>query len=406
MPLRILKRSVLVLAFAAFLILIVSRVLFVFADAAVVNADKREFLAPEAAVVRESFVDPFADVKGGAPIVRIETLVQDASPLVAADQAVSAARDAVDARREQTAALLAERARLEGRLVALLEAARASVAERIAAREAELVGLAEERERRGRDLDRTQDLAGRRVVSEAALDQTAVASRKSRLDHEAAANRLTALRIQQRLIAAGLMVEEGTGDVAYTAQRLDEVALKLIDAEREARQAELALAGALTRREAERASFERRHAITFLADRDARILPPVAPVGRTIPAGGTVAVAADCAGLFMDVVVAEEDGARFALGQAVRFRLVGSEKEWTGTVAELSANGGSAALRPTFVAPRTSRRTWLLARIAPEAAFMREAALERDCAIGRTAVLKTRSSGLLAPFRAAFRDVF
>ncbi len=406
MSLRLLKRSILGLSFAAFLILVVSRLLFVFADAAVVNADKREFLAPEAAVVKASFVEPFTDVKGGAPIVRIETLVQDSSPLVAADQAVGVARDAVAARRAQTAALLAERTRLEERLVALLEAARASVAERIAAREAELVGLAEERERRGRDLERTQDLAGRRVVSDAALDQTTVASRKARLDHEAATNRLTALRIQQRQIEAGLMVEEATGDVAYTTQRLDEIALKLIEADREAKQAEWALAGALARRDAERAAFDRRNVITFLADRDARILPPVAPAGRTVPAGGTVAVAADCAGLFMDVVVAEEDGARFALGQPVRFRLVGSDREWTGTVAELSANGGSAALRPTFVAPRTTRRTWLLARIAPEPDFMREAAREPDCAIGWTAVLKTRSSDLFAPFRAALRDVF
>ncbi len=405
MSLRILKRSVLGLALFAFFGLVASRVFFVFADVAVVNAEKREFIAPQAATVQTSFAKPFSDVADGAPLVRIAALVQDDAALLGAEQAVGVAQDTVAARRIQRAALLSEKGRLDERLVALLEAARASVAEQIAARESELVSLAAERERRGRDLERAVDLAGRRVVSDAVLDQTTVSSRKAQLDYDAAANRLTALKIKFRQIQAGLLVEEGTGDVAYTAQRLDEIALKLIDADRDLKQAELALAGALARRDAERAAFERKHVITFAAERAGRLLPPVVEPGTTVAAGGTVAVTAHCAGLFIDVIVPEEDGARFALGQSVSFRLIGSDKEWTGSVAELSANGNSAALRNTFVAPRTTRRTWLLARIAPEPAFVAKALQETDCAIGRTAVLKTRSTGSLSLVWAALRDV-
>lgn len=402
----IVKRSILVVGGGVFVFFMASRAIFVFADTAVVNAERREFIAPMAATVAAVETKPFENFKAGDVLMRLSTLVQERAALVGAEHAVTDAETGLKIRQEQKIALLAERARLTARFNELVAGAREGLEVQLAARESELQSLAADRERRNRDLERSTELASRRVVADTTLDQAQAVARQAQLAYTAAEKRLESIRIRLKLSERGLLVDENGSDVAYTSQRLDEVSLRLVDLDREIALTQNAVERARAKLVSEREIFEARNTVIFKAEKDGRTLPPVLTTGANAAMSSVVLTSVDCRHLFIDMTVAEEDGARFALGQSVTFRLSGASREWKGVVSELSASGSSAAAVPTFVPVRSPRKTWLLARITPEPAFIEEAASVPNCEIGRTAVVKTRNMGSLVTILAAVRDVF
>jgi multidrug resistance efflux pump len=402
----IVKRSILVVGGGVFVFFMASRAIFVFADTAVVNAERREFIAPMAATVAAVETKPFENFKAGDVLMRLSTLVQERAALVGAEHAVTDAETGLKIRQEQKIALLAERARLTARFNELVAGAREGLEVQLAARESELQSLAADRERRNRDLERSTELASRRVVADTTLDQAQAVARQAQLAYTAAEKRLESIRIRLKLSERGLLVDENGSDVAYTSQRLDEVSLRLVDLDREIALTQNAVERARAKLVSEREIFEARNTVTFKAEKDGRTLPPVLTTGANAAMSSVVLTSVDCRHLFIDMTVAEEDGARFALGQSVTFRLSGASREWKGVVRELSASGSSDAAVPTFVPVRSPRKTWLLARITPEPAFIEEAASVPNCEIGRTAVVKTRNMGSLVTILAAIRDVF
>lgn len=400
------KRVVLVALVASLALIGATRLTHVFSDRAHVNAERRDVVAPFPAIVIDQPPERYADYPAGAPLVRLSAMVPDGAGLARVEREIADLKRGLEVLHEHRASIAAQRAALQKRMSALVEGARANLVEQIAAREAEQRSLAAEMERRERDLLRSAQLAERSIVSDSGLDQIRALARQSEQNHIAAQRRLAAAQTRLRLLAEGHLIDEGGSDVGHTAHRIDELALRLIDLDRDIVRMDLALQTAHETALAERRLFEERNVVTFVSERAGRILSAPPAKGAAVPQGAVVLSSADCGAVFIDIVVSEEQGASFRRGQEAFFRLAGDNREWRGVIEEIAANGAAAELRPSFAPLRSERKTWSLARIAPESAFRDFARGFPDCGIGRSAVVKTSGSAFGQGLWAALRDVF
>lgn len=247
-------------------------------------------------------------------------------------------------------------------------------------------------------LARKQQLVAAGFATAADLDA-------ARADHDVSARTLEAnrqhlltLHTQREGITRGVFVESGHLGFNYAQQRLDEVAMRLVDLDRaivtlrsEASAAEARLA-AEERRAVQQASAE------LPAPTGGLVWRVLAQDGERVGAGETVAEVMDCQSAFVLAAVPASRAGQVQLGGIARFRLSGESRERSGRVQAVLAEGSANGERNLAALPvRGTTQGTALVRVAlaPSA--------DGACPVGRTArlLLPTGEGGFLGRMLAA-----
>lgn len=358
-------------------------------DHAVVSAYTVKLRSPIAGTLSGLHAQPGSAVAAGARLAAVED-----------DRADRARLDDLRARHDRAKAELAAaaaardelerlRARLEARgakhlgVAAAWQAAQAGEAER-------LLAAAQAREARARrELERKERLHAAGFAAAADLDRARAEQAVAVREAEAQARRIAALRVQAAGLREGVFVEAGHNGAAYTAQRLDEVSLRLIDAGR-AVAASAAEAGALAAQlgeEERRADRQRRAELP--APASGTLWRVLAQPGERLAPGDPVAEVVDCASAFLLAALPQDQVARVRLGGAARVRFAGETEERRGTVRAILGEALAGQDHNLAALPSRPLGAVALVRIALEPA----ASGGEACAVGRTARLLLPDAG-------------
>ncbi|HZF77299.1 MAG TPA: HlyD family efflux transporter periplasmic adaptor subunit [Acetobacteraceae bacterium] len=320
---------------------------------------------------------PFSTI--GNPWLDDQRLVdlRQAAARMTAERAAAATERAALLDLQATLAARAEehrRAHAEFRTAELLAAERA-LAARVARRDTAV-----------RDWQRRAALGREGVASGAELDRLRGDAEVAAREAEAAEARLASARAQADAAARGLLVDAGSNDIPYSAQRADELALRLAALDRQTETLSAAQAEAAARLAAE----ERRVA----ALREAPVASPVAGTvwrlgaspGERVAPGEVVAEVVDCAAAFLLVAVPQDRVPDVQLGAAARFRLAGEDADREGRVAAVIGEVGPGAARNLAAIPFIASRV-------PMYAVRVDLPPQETCAVGRTARVRLPSTG-------------
>ena len=285
------------------------------------------------------------------------------------------------------------------------EAHKRATAARLQANAAEaeqtLAALSTQRDQLARDLARRSTLIASGFVAAAEIERLTADLAAAERGIAAQAQRLAANRVEAGAAQAGILSEPGANDVAYSAQRMDEVDLRL---------AELDRTLAITAAEAD-ATDRRLHAADRrdMLMRGAVLTAPAAGMvwkqraanGERLAAGDVASELVDCTSAFLLVAIPQDRFSDIALGMTARYRLSGERAERTGRVLSVSGQASLAADRNLAAAPIGEIGNTVTVRVAIDPS----ANNVRDCLIGRTARVLLPASGGSLPVR-LFRRFF
>jgi multidrug resistance efflux pump len=263
-------------------------------------------------------------------------------------------------------------------VAAAWQAAQAGEAER-------LLAAARAREGRARrEVERKARLAAAGFAAAADLDRARVEQDIAAREAEAQERRIAALRAQAAGLRQGVLVDAGHSGAAYAAQRLDEVALRLVEIGRSIA-ATRAESGALAVQlaEEERRSDRLRRA-ELPAPASGTLWRVLAQPGERLAPGDPVAEVVDCSAAFLLAALPQNQVARVRLGGAARVRLGGETLERRGAVQAILGEALAGQDHNLAALPSRPVGAVALVRIALEPAT---AGGGEACAVGRTARL-------------------
>jgi multidrug resistance efflux pump len=299
-------------------------------------------------------------------------------------------------------ALLATRAGLQARAASFAQLAQADQAGQATEAARLLQAKLAQRDRLRRELERRIRLAADGIAPLAELDR--LRGDAEAADREAEAQRARWEMLMARATSAGrgVLVDGGANEIAYSAQRVDEIDLRLATADRldsslaaQLREAELLLAA-----EQQRHAAQREAALTLPAE--AMLWRLSASNGERIATGDTVAEVISCRADFLIVEIAQNRLPEVALGQVARFRLSGEGEERLGRVVTASGLAEPREERKLAVILPPPDHPMASVRVAVD-----DAGGGQGCLVGRTArVLLPTHGGALAALPTGLSDSF
>ena len=354
---------------------------FVAADSAVVTSYVLTVRAPIEGYVSGLGIKVGDTATTGAPIAWVE------DPRVN-DQRLVDLRQLAARHRAEHRALEAQRASLTSMAAALRlrEADHANVASGyIAARMEEAERQVAARSARAalaqRDLARRSSLGRDGFAAAADVDRLRAEAEVAEREVAAAQAGLAALRPQEQAARRGVFVESGSNDVAYSAQRADEVALRTSEVERA-----IAFAAASEREAMARLASEERR-VALLRSAELRVstsgmvwkLP--ASNGERVATGDAVAEVVDCGEAFVIASVPQDQLPRLAVGAVARVRISGESADRVGRVLAVTGDERLGGDRNLALVPSSARSSNGTTRISLEPSGTSVA----ECLVGRTA---------------------
>jgi multidrug resistance efflux pump len=365
---------------------------FVVSDNAVVSAYVTSLRTPIEGFVSVSHAPVGSEIALGAILAtvtnprvddqRLTTLQYRLRRLQLEQAAITRQRDALETTwRELTQRAEEYRRAMISQLSGQLEAAKTALAARRA-----------EREQAKRDYARKDALVRSGTASAADLDRAHYAF--DALDYQAQSLAGQLAAVQARLDAAihGVTIDAGGNDVAYSAQRADEVRLRLVELDR--------ALDAATGDADESASLlaGETHRIALL--RSAEMTAPSAGMlwkvgssnGERLGAGDTTAELVDCGAEFLVVSIPQSSYADVVRGGEARFRLSSETDERTGAIISVTGDASLIGDRNLAAVPSDQHRPAAMVRIAVPPSHN----LAAECLVGRTAhvLLPTLRRGL------------
>jgi multidrug resistance efflux pump len=214
------------------------------------------------------------------------------------------------------------------------------------------------------ELDRKSRLQAAGFTATADLDRARLEHDLATREAQALGARQAMLRTQAEGVQRGIFVDSGQTGAAYTAQRQDEIALRLVDLGRS-----IASLRAEAQGSAERlATEERRAAQQRLAElpspADGLLWRRHAQDGERVAPGDLLAEVTDCSAAFVLAAVPQDRAARIQPGAPARLRLAGERGERPGRV--VAVLGESAMTREHHLAalPTRGQGSQTLLRVA------------------------------------------
>ncbi len=290
---------------------------------------------------------------------------------------------------EDKAALLAFQAKLEERVATHTHAN----AERLRGlvTEAERISAAlEARQNQAQiDVDRQVPLQSSGVVSRAEAQKRLSTLAAARHDTAAQQGRLASLRAEAEAASAGVLSSHGGIDVSYSAQRIDQIAMEVVNLTRL-----VADLGAEAEATAARLADEERRVLRL---REARLIAPVtgvvwrkgATAAERVAKGDMLVELVDCEAPFLLVAVPQDRFSDIEIGGMARYRLSGELVERKGEVRSILGQADDGRGVHDAARPLPEPIATIIVEVAMPAANFGDG----TCGVGRTARVLLPTSG-------------
>jgi multidrug resistance efflux pump len=293
------------------------------------------------------------------------------------------------------AELSALRTQLQARSHIHREATLARIEQVIGETTAQLNSAKAVSERTQNELSRANILLAKGHVSQATLDDAVLAERQSRFDVERLTASLKRLNVERTAAKNGVLLGEGYSDAPYSQQRIDELSVRVLEAQAErdsVKTTQQELASRLGE-EQQREDTMRTYAVH--APINGMVwnlhIASDAVVARNTPLADVV----DCQSGFVEAIVPESRYDDVQMGEPVQVKLLGNRRTITGTIH--AVRGPSAVVnRESLAASLTPHRSTEAMTVSVE---LDPAALQQVsqgiCQIGRSAKVyfATKGSG-------------
>ncbi len=254
-------------------------------------------------------------------------------------------------------------------------AQRALEAERLAQARAARVALAR------RDLSRREGLGREGVAASADIERLRGEAEAAAFEASAAEAGLAAIRAQAAAAVRGMVLGDAASDVTYSAQRADEIAIRISEVERSIASSRAAEAEAAARMQEE----ERRHALMSVArltaPSDGMVWKLRATSGERLAGGDAAAEIVDCRAAFVLAAIPQERVPDITVGGKARVRVSGEDADRDGTVLSVSGDERLAGDRNLAAAPMSNRPGMATVRVTLAPGGNRAG----ECPVGRTA---------------------
>jgi multidrug resistance efflux pump len=296
--------------------------------------------------------------------------------------------------------LLASRAGLQARAATFAQLAQADQAGQATEAARLLQARVAQRDRLRRELERRVRLAGEGIAPPAELDRLRGEAQAADSEAEAQHARWEMLVARAASAGRGVLVDGGASEIAYSAQRVDEIDLRLATADRLSGTlaAQLEETEQLLIAEQRRDASQRQAALALPAE--AMLWRLSASNGERIATGDTVAEVISCRADFLIVDIAQNRLPEVALGQVARFRLSGEGEERLGRVVTVSGLAEPRQERKLAVTLPPPEHPMASVRVALDSAGGGQ-----GCLVGRTArVLLPTHGGALETLPAGLAD--
>lgn len=361
---------------------------FVASDGAVVSAYGLPVRSPIEGYAHGVSLRVGAGVDRGGVLARISNPRVDDRHLVDLRERVGRLRAEVEASAAAKGELLRVHAGLQNRAREHARALQARLAGQVAEADRAVLALAAKRDQARREAERKGALGASGATSQAEVERARAAYEVAAREVEAGVARAAALRTEAFAAARGILSSPGTNDVTYSAQRMDEVELRLTDANRAAALAAAAL------EEARRGLAAEEHRVGLLRETElAAPLPGMvwklgASEGERLAPGEAVAHLVDCGAAFILAPVPHGAVSRVEIGSTAEFRLSGESLRRTGRVLSVAGETGPGGERLVALPPERPGGSVLVRIAAPPSGNT-----SGECLIGRTARVLLPASG-------------
>jgi multidrug resistance efflux pump len=232
-----------------------------------------------------------------------------------------------------------------------------------------------------RDVKRNAELTRAGWVSASDFEKFTTEALATSADAVAQNARLGYLRLRVEAARHGLSLDSGSNDVAYSAQRADEVAIHLAEIDRQIASDAAIVSDAQTRMAGE----AHRIAALALADLASPATGMVWKVGvsdgERVPVGDTVVQVVDCTSAFIIADIPQDRFSDIVIGAMARLRLSGETSDRTGRVISVMGDSGLSADRNLAAIPGLQRDASATVRIEMAASDNTAG----QCLVGRTA---------------------
>jgi multidrug resistance efflux pump len=339
---------------------------------AVINARVAVIRAPIDGIATTAVTTPGAAIKAGEAIGRVEDPLADDARLAQLQRDASATElerhslarrltDLEQARREAAAQAEAYRLGRVRQLELRIEEARANLAA-AAAREADakaVVGRGAALHARGFQSDEAQEKARHAQEVE---EQTVIASRR----------RLDALTVELDAARNGTFLGDSYNDAPSSLQRARELALRITESQAALDETRRKWEAVQNQLAAERDRLASHSRAVLTAPVEGQLWTIQAAAGEYVRKGQDILTVLDCSTVMVSASVSERDYNELHLGDRVRFRVSGTDREYTGRIVQLGSN-------TAFAIPFDPGSHQIVVTIPKLAANP-----EDGCAVGRT----------------------
>jgi multidrug resistance efflux pump len=212
-------------------------------------------------------------------------------------------------------------------------------------------------------------------MAEAAFDRLLHAREVAQQDAMAAQKRVDTLVVELQAARNGTYLGDNYNDVPSSVQRARELAVRIDETRAnldESAQKQANLRAQLT---AERDRLQARSSAALTVPLDGNLWTVQAAAGEYVRKGQELFTLLDCSTVVVTASVSERDYNELRLGEAIRFRVSGSGREYHGHIAKL---GLTSTGRSFAISPEERRQ-----QVAVQLTDLDENAGDR-CAVGRT----------------------
>ena len=342
---------------------------------AVINARVVSIRAPMDGVVKAAVGTPGASLQAGMTIGRIEDPSADDARVFQLELEAKAAEreqsmlsrrlaDLQRAKEEANAQAEAYRIGRVRQVELRIEEARASLSA-AKARETE----AADAERRGKVLREHGYMA------EAAFDRLLHAREVAQQDAISAQKRVDTLVVELEAARNGTYLGDNYNDVPSSVQRARELAVRIDETKTQLGELAEKRANTMAQLTVERQRLQARSSAALAVPLDGNLWTVQAAAGEYVRKGQELFTVLDCSTVVVTASVSERDYNDLRLGEAIRFRVSGSGREYHGHIAKL---GLTSTGRSFAISPEERRQ-----QVAVQLTDLDENAGDR-CAVGRT----------------------
>jgi multidrug resistance efflux pump len=217
------------------------------------------------------------------------------------------------------------------------------------------------------------------VVAVAETEKSAGALAIAEAERRAVEKRLEEDRVERAALERGVYVGDNYNDTPSSAQRADELRLRVADLEASAEAARARAALLAAAISEEEALFRQRRAFVAVLPAKGRVWEMLAAPGEHVSKGQDLLRVLDCSHPVVSADVDEGVYNRLIVGSPALFRPAGAPKDYLGRIVNLTGPTGASA--NFAIAPTALRKSPFYVTVAVDSLG------ETGCAVGRTGVV-------------------